>query len=81
MQLAACDIETPVELVEEQASSGRIGLKPFAVNHQLRNGPLAHVAQHLIRRGGILVDVDLGVLNAVGVKKLLGLAAIPAPVG
>jgi len=80
MQLAACDIETPVELVEEQASSGRIGLKPFAVNHQLRNGPLAHVPQHFVRRGGIAVHIDLGVFDAVRVEKLLGLPAIPAPV-
>lgn len=81
MQLAACDIETPVELVVKHAAPRCIGLEPLAVDHQLRYGPLAHVAQHLIRRGGIVVDVDLGVLNAVGVKKLLGLAAIPAPVG
>jgi len=79
--LAAGDIQALVELVEEQAASGRIRLKPLAIDHQLRYCSLAHVTQHLIRSRGIVVDVDLGVFDAVGFKKLLSLPAISAPVG
>jgi hypothetical protein len=70
-----------MELVEEQAAAGGVGLEPFAVDDQLRDGALADVANDFIGGGGVGVDVDFGVLDTVGVEKLFGCAAISAPVG
>jgi hypothetical protein len=70
-----------VELVEEQAAAGGVGLKPFAVDDQLGDGALADVADDFGGGGGIGVDVDFGIRDAVFLKKLFGGAAVAAPVG
>lgn len=70
-----------MELVEEQAAAGGVGLEPFAVNDELGDGALADVAEDFGGGSGISVDVDFGVRNTVGIEKLLGGAAVPAPPG
>jgi len=80
IRLGAGNVQALVKLVKEQTAPWSIGLKPYAVDHQLRDGPLANVAQHLGRRGGFKIDINLGVFDAVRVEKLLGLPAVPAPV-
>jgi len=81
-EVAASGARNPqalVQLIEKQAAPGPVGLKPFAVNHHLRNGALAHVAHDFIGRGGVRVYVDFRVLDAVGVKKLLRGPTVAAP--
>ncbi len=79
VRLGARYPQAPVQLVDQQAAARRVGLEPLAIDHQLRNGALAHTAHYLRGRGGICVDIDFGVRNAMSVKKLLGGAAITAP--
>ena len=68
-----------MQFVEEQAPARLVGLEPLTVNDQLRDCALAHVTHDLGRGGGVKIDVDLGILDAVGVEKLLGGPAIAAP--
>jgi len=70
-----------MEFVEEEAAAGLVGLEPLAVNDELGDGALADAAQDFSRGLVIAIDVDLGVLDAVGIEELSGLAAIPAPGG
>jgi hypothetical protein len=70
-----------MQFIEEQATAWLVGLEPLAVDHQLWNGALAHVANDFFRRGRIVVHVDFGVRNPVRLKELLGGAAISAPPG
>ena len=70
-----------MEFFVEEAAAGTVGLEPLAVNDQLRDGALADMADEIGRGGGVLVDVDFGVGEVVGVKELLGGAAVTAPGG
>ena len=47
LNLHAREPEPLLQLIEEKTTARRVGLKPLAVDHQLRDGPLAHVAHHL----------------------------------
>lgn len=79
--LLAWDVEALVELVVEQAAAGRVGLEPLAIDDELRDGALADVAEDFVGGGVVCVNIDLGVFDAVGFKKLLGGAAVAAPRG
>lgn len=68
-----------MELVEEEATAGGVGLEPLAIDDELGDGALADVADEFGGGGGIGVDVDFGVGDSVGIEKLLGCAAIAAP--
>jgi hypothetical protein len=68
-----------MQLVEEQAAPRLIGLEPFAIDDQLRDGTLAHMAEDFGGGGGVKIDVDLGVFDSVGFEELLGSPAIAAP--
>jgi len=48
-QLRARNPQSNMQLVEKQARGPACRLEPLAVNHQLRNGALAHVALYLFR--------------------------------
>ncbi len=71
--------ETLVEFVGKQTFAGAIGLEPLSIDDKLRNGSLAHMADHFFGCAGGLFDVDLGVLQGMFVEVLLGGAAVPAP--
>ena len=68
-----------MELVKEQAAAGAIRLEPLAINDQLRDGALANVANELIGRRRIVVDIDFGVGEVMGVEEMLGGTAVAAP--
>ncbi len=68
-----------MKLVEKQAAARRVGLKPFAVDHHLRDRTPAHVADHLFGGGGVRIHIDFGVRNSVPIEELLGGAAVAAP--
>lgn len=70
-----------MELVEEEAAAGGVGLEPLAVDDELGNGALACVVDDFGGGGRIGVDVDFGVLHAVRIEELLGGAAVAAPPG
>jgi hypothetical protein len=73
------DSQAFVELVDEKAAAGGVGLKPLAVDDELRDGSLADVTKHLGGGGGVGVDIDLSEGDAVGIEELLGRAAVAAP--
>src|SRR3954465_13951900 len=62
-----------------EALAWRVGLDPFAVDHELRDGTLARVLHHFVRGAGRALDVDLFVGDLVLVEEALGFAAIRAP--
>jgi predicted cupin superfamily sugar epimerase len=73
--------QTDMQFIEEQSTPRFVRLKPLAVNHHLRDSPLAHAPHDLIGGSGVGVDVDLSVGNPVSLEKLLGRPAISAPAG
>jgi len=79
--LSARNSESGEQFVDEQAAAGLIGLEPFAIDDELRDGALADAVDEFGRGGRVGVDIDLGVCDAVLIEKLLGGAAIAAPGG
>ena len=67
--------------VVEKSLPWLVGLDPFPVKNELRDGALASIRDHLGGGTGRGFDVDFFERNGVQVKKALGLAAIAAPVG
>ena len=72
-------MQAQMEFFKQQPAASLVRLKPLPIDHHLRDGALAHVANHFSGGGRIVVDVDLGVLDAVRVEKLLGRPAVAAP--
>lgn len=70
-----------MQLIEKQSPTRLVRLKPLPVDDQLRDGPLAHVPDHLGRGSRIGIHINLRVGNPVRIQELLGRAAIPAPPG
>jgi hypothetical protein len=68
-----------MEFVEEQAAAGGVGLEPFAIDDELGDGAFAYVAEDFGGGGGVGVDVNFGVWDAVGIEELLGGTAVAAP--
>jgi hypothetical protein len=56
-----------------------IGLNPFAIDYELRDGSLAHVPDQLFCGPGGGLDIDLAIGDLVLVEKSFGLAAVAAP--
>jgi hypothetical protein len=73
------DTESKIKFIVEDPAAGFVGLKPFAVEYELRNRSLADFPQDLSRRGRVRLDIDFRKGDAVRVKIALGFAAIPAP--
>jgi hypothetical protein len=73
------DSQAFVELIDEKAPAGGVGLKPLSVDDKLGDGSLADVTKHFGGCGGIGVDIDLGIADAVGIEELLGGPTVPAP--
>src|SRR3954462_11184877 len=73
------DAEQLAHLLIQKAKAGPVGLHPGAVNDELRDGPLAHMAQYLIGRAGHLLDINLGIGDLMLLEKALCFAAVPAP--
>lgn len=65
----------------EEATTGAVGLDPFAVDDELGDGALADVVKDLVGGTGNVFYVDFCVGDTVMFKKALGFAAIAAPAG
>jgi hypothetical protein len=65
--------------VVKETFSRSIGLHPYAVNHELRDGAFARACDDFFRRARRSLDIDLFVGNVVFGQKALGFAAIRAP--
>lgn len=70
-----------MQFIKQQPAPRLVRLEPFAVNHQLWNGALAHVAYNFSRSRRIGVHIHFCVLNPVTIEKLLRRAAVAAPLG
>ena len=66
-------------LFMQEAVAWAVGLDPFAVEHELRNGFFAHVFVHGFGGAGYLLNVDLGVGDVVLREETLGFTTITAP--
>jgi hypothetical protein len=63
----------------EKAMACAVGLNPFAIEDELRTGPLAHLPDHFLRGSGAGLDIDFGISDLVLFKEAFGFAAIAAP--
>jgi len=75
------DAEELSHFLVQEAAAGTVGLNPFAVEDELRDGALADLGDDLVGGAGGALDVDLGEGDGVAGEKTLGLAAVAAPVG
>jgi hypothetical protein len=75
------DAEEFGHLFVQEALAGLVGLDPFAVDNELRDGTLAYVRLDRVGRTGRAFDVDFGVWDVVGVEEALGFSAVAAPGG
>ena len=75
------DAEEGGHFFVEEAAAGAIGLHPFAVNDELRDGAFADVFEQGVDGTGGALDVDFGVRDGVPGEEALGFAAVAAPVG
>jgi len=75
------DAEAIGHFLIEEAATGAVGLHPFAIDDELRDGALADVAKDLFGGAGCFFDVNFGVGNAVLFEEALGFAAVAAPDG
>jgi hypothetical protein len=66
-------------LLVEEAMAWAIGLNPFAIDDELRDGTLAHVLDQLFCGSRSGLDIDLGIGDLVFVEESFGFAAIAAP--
>lgn len=63
----------------QKSPAGTVRLYPFAIDHKLGDGPLAHVAKHFVRRAWSRLNVDFSEGNLVVFEKALRFPAITAP--
>ena len=63
-------------LIVEEAFAGAVRLHPLTINHELRNGALAGVADDLLGRAGRALNIDLGERNVVLLEEALSGAAV-----
>ncbi len=81
MNLFLGDAEELGHLIVEEAAAGLVGLDPFAVDDELRDGALAYVGNELVGGTGGVLDVYLFEWDVVGGKEALGFATVAAPGG
>ena len=65
----------------EEAAARAVGLDPFAVEDELRDGTFADVGEDLFGGAGSGLNVDLSVGDGVLCEEALGSAAVAAPGG
>jgi hypothetical protein len=53
----------------QKSPAGTVRLYPFAIDHKLGDGPLAHVAKHFVRRAWSRLNVDLSDRRSGGVRE------------
>jgi hypothetical protein len=65
----------------QEALAWTIGLNPFAIDYELRDGSFAHVPDNLFCGPWGGLDIDLAVGDLVFIKESFSLATIAAPRG
>lgn len=63
----------------EKSAAWTVRLYPFAIDDELRNGPLAYLSDNFLRGAGVGLDINLGIGNLVLFKEPFSFAAIAAP--
>jgi len=77
--LANFNAQAGGHLLVEESFARTIGLHPFAIDHKLRNGTLAGVADDFFGRSRRGFDVDLFIGDVVFGQKTFGFTTIGAP--
>ena len=67
--------------VVKKAFAGRVGLHPFAIDDELRDGSLSGMANDFVGGSGSLLNVNFAVRDFVAIEEALGFAAVRAPEG
>ena len=65
----------------EEAFALAVGLDPFAVDHELRNGTLASALDHFVGGSRSAFDIDVLERDVMLLQEALGFAAVRAPEG
>lgn len=73
------DAEELGHLVVEETEAGPVGLNPFAVDDELRDGALAYIFKDEISGAGGGFDIDFLEGDVVRVEEALCFAAVAAP--
>src|SRR5579859_836119 len=68
-------------LLIQEAAARSVRLHPLAVDHELRDRPLAHVTHQLLGGAGYLLDIDFSEFNPVLSEESFRFAAVAAPGG
>jgi hypothetical protein len=76
---AGVDAKKFCHFLVEKAMTRAVGLNPFAIEDELRDGPLAHLSDNFLRGSGVGLDIDLGISDLVLFKEAFSFAAIAAP--
>jgi len=63
----------------EEAAAGAVGLDPFAVDDELRDGPFSDVGEDFFGGAGGFFDVNFGVGDFVDFEEAFGLTTVTAP--
>ena len=79
VRLRLGDAEKLGHFIVLKAFSGNVGLHPRAIDHELRNGPLASALDHFLRRAGRLFNIDLIIGDVVLGEPALRDMAVAAP--
>jgi hypothetical protein len=73
------DTEELSHFLVEKPFAYTVGLDPFTVENELRDGPFAHMADDFLCRPGVGLDINFGIGNLVLFKEPFSFAAIAAP--
>jgi hypothetical protein len=79
--LGIADAEEGCHLFVEEAAARLVGLDPFAVENELRDGTLAYVGENFVGGARGVLDVDLFEGYVVPGEEALRFAAVAAPGG
>src|SRR5271168_3720490 len=71
--------EELAHLVVQEAFAWTIGLNPFAIDDELRDGSFAHVPDNLFCGPWGGLDIDLAIGDLVFIEESFGLATVAAP--
>jgi hypothetical protein len=77
--LGLIDAQALGHFVIQEAFAGAVGLDPFAVNHELRDGALTRLLDHFIGGSGRAFDIDFLERDTVLLQEAFGFAALRAP--
>ena len=80
-ELGFFDAKALGHFIVEEAFSLPVGLDPFAVDHELRDGTLAGSLDYFVSGSGGAFDIDVLESDVVLLQEALGFTAVRAPEG